>query len=290
MKTHWTTLSYVCAVTIALSPFTMALVSVAPERAVAYSTTSSTRRVTFHNANPDPLTFALVAKYAGTEVVVQQQHFIRKTRIAEIVDGEWVFLEDKLRDTLLDLKPVYEDEWNWREPQFSTLMLDSEPIDELYGSKRIEVLQDALGLCHQILGQTVQVGFYANPSHKALPNTRPPVYFLDGVLAQQGAIFIICNFSNRGGKWFEKGMRQTQTLLDRIESIRGDRPVIGYVWPRRWPNAGFEIIPDDKLLEHLRLLNDHNVEISVADFDIDAEGVHLIELARSVVMEELAEE
>lgn len=290
MKTHWTTLSYVCAVTIALSPFTMALVSVAPERAAAYSATSSTRRVTFHNANPGPLTLALVAKYEDTEVVVQQQRFIHKTRIAKIVDDEWVFLEDKLRDTLLDLKPEYEDEWNWRQPQFSTLMLDSEPIDALYGSKRIEVLQDALGLCHQILGQTVQVGFYANPTHKGLPNGRPPVYFLDGVLAQQGAIFLVCNFSNRGSKWFEKGMQQTQTLLDRIESIRGDRPVIAYVWPRRWPSADFEIIPDDKLLEHLRLLNDHNVEISVANFSIDAEGVHLIELARSVVMEEIAEE
>lgn len=252
----------------------------------AYPIAVTTQRVTFHNANPGPLTLALVEEYAGTEVVVQQQRFVHKARIAKIVDGEWVFLEDKLRATLLDLKPVFEDEWNWRLPQFSTLMLDSEPIATLYGAQRIEVLQDALGLCHQILGQTVQVGFYANPSHKGLGNGRPPDRYLDGVLAQQGAIFLTCNFSNSGGKWFEKGMRQTQTLLDRIESIRGDRPVIGYVWRRRWPSAGFDVIPDDKLLEHLRLLIDNDVEISVAAFNIDADGVHLIELARSILLEQ----
>lgn len=244
-----------------------------------------TRRVTFHNPDPGPLTLALVTKYADTNVLVQHQHWVRKARIAEIVNGEWMFLEDKLRNTLLDLKPVFEDEWNWRQPQFSTLMLDSEPIDKLYGAKRIEVLQDALGLCHQILGQTVQVGFYAIPSHKALPNGRPPVYYLDGILDQQGAIFIICNFSNKGNNWFTKGMLQTQTLIDRIASTRGNRPVTAYVWRRRWPVAGYDIIDDDKLVQHLRLLLDNEVEISVADFGIDMDSVHLIELARKVNLE-----
>ena len=281
----------------------------APEITTVAEREQTKKRVTFHHSPPaGPLVSALIEKYAGTEVIVQRQHFIHKgflgRTFADALPREkaafradlgveeepdedlhgWIFRRAKLAQKLLTLKPLFEDEWDNDNPQFSTLMLDLEPHFVDAGGSRLSVMNDALGLCHSILGPAVQVGFQGLPHQRGMNRKGyPPVRLHDSVLANQGAIFIHPRFTKRGPNWFAAGMRLTQALLDRVEPIRDGRPVIAFVWSRRSVPAGWGIIPDELLLQQLRLLIDANVEISVFG-DIDAETAHVIELARSVIL------
>ena len=269
------------------------------------------KRVTFHHSPPPgPLVSALIEKHAGSQVVVQRQHFIHKGFIGrtfadalplekaafradlgveESPDEDlhgWIFRRAKLTQKLLTLKPLFADKWDNDNPQFSTLMLDLEPHFVDAGGSRLAVMNDALGLCHAILGPTVQVGFQGLPHQRGMNRKGyPPVRMHDSVLANQGAIFIHPRFTKRGPNWFAAGMRLTRALLDRVEPIRDGRPVIAFVWSRRSVPAGWGIIPDELLLQQLRLLIDANVEISVFG-DIDAETAHVIELALWVISED----
>ena len=269
------------------------------------------KRVTFHNSRPPgPEVSALIEQSAGTEVVVQRQHFLKKGAIGvtfadarpleqaafradlgvEQQDDEdlhgWIFRRANLTAKLLALKATFEDEWDADNPGFSTLMLDLEPHFVDAGGSRLAVMNDAIGLCHTILGPRVQVGFQGLPHQRGM-NRRgnPPVRMHDSVLANQGAIFIHPRFTKKGAGWFQAGMRLTQALLDRVEPIRDGRPVIAFVWARRSVPAGWGVIPDELLLQQLRLLIEADVEISVFG-SIDAETAHVIELARSVILEE----
>lgn len=247
------------------------------------------KRVTFHKSSPPgPEVSALILKYADSPVVVQRQHFVHKRRIGvPETDGTgWRFERQKLTQTLLALKPIFEVELDRDNPQFAILMLNFEPHFVNPGSSRIAVMNDALGLVYATLGQRVQVGFQGLPHQRGLnAHGVPPVRIYDSVIANQGAIFIHPRFTKKGAGWFEAGMRLTQALLDRVEPIRDGRPVIAFVWAHRSVPAGHGLIPDDKLREQLRLLIDANVEISVFG-SVDSETAHVIELARSVILEE----
>lgn len=269
------------------------------------------KRVTFHKSSPPgPEVSALILKYADSPVVVQRQHFLHKVvigvRFADAKDWEkaafradlgveehededlhgWIFRRAKLTQKLLALKATFEDEWDDDNPGFSTLMLDLEPHFDDPGASRLAVMNDAIGLCHTVLSQRVQVGFQGLPHQRGLnAEGAPAIRMYDSVLMNQGAIFIHSRFTKKGANWFEAGMRLTRALLDRVEPIRDGRPVIAFVWSRRSVPSGWGIIPDDKLREQLRLLIDADVEISVFG-SVDAETAHVIELARSVILEE----
>ena len=247
------------------------------------------RRVTFHNAaEPGPEVSALIKKYAGSSVLVQRQHFVHKRHIGVPEDDGtgWVFEREKLTQTLLRLKPILDAEADRDNPQFLTVMFNLEPHYRNPGSSRIAVMNDALGLARTIFGQRVQVGFQGLPHQRGL-NVEgvPPIRIYDSVIANQGAIFIHPRFTKKGAGWFEAGMRLTRALLSRVEPIRDGRPVIAFVWARRSAPAGFALIPDDELRQQIRLLIDADVEISVFG-SFDAETAHVIELARSVILEE----
>lgn len=268
---------------LALAP---ALASIATPSAptAAYSIAVNTQRITFHNAaQPGPEVSALIENHAGSSVVVQRQHFVHKRRIGvPEADGTgWIFEREKLTQTLLALKPIFDAEADRENPQFATLMLDLEPHFDNPGSSRIAVMNDAIGLCHAILGR-VQVGFQGLPHQRGLnAHGVPPIRMYDSVLANQGAIFIHSRFTKKGAGWFEAGMRLTRALLARVEPIRDGRPVVCFVWARRSGPAGFGLIPDDELRQQLRLLIDADVEISVFGNN-DAETAHVIELALEV--------
>ncbi len=246
-----------------------------------------TKRVTFHHApTPGPAVSALIAEHASSEVVVQRQHFIHKRQIAHPWDDtKWYFEREKLTESLEELRETFsEDERDDENPQFATLMLDLEPHWENLGHSRLDVMQDALGLCHTILGQRVQVGFQGNPHQRGLndPST-PPIRIYDSILAMQGAIFIHPRFTNKGGRWFEKGMILTRALIGRVCPIRDHRPVIAFIWPRH--STGHWLIPDSMLIEQILLLTGNAIEISVFGPN-DEETAHVIELARSVQLQE----
>ena len=270
---------------------------------------TQTRRVSFHySPPPGPLVTALIESTEGSSVVVQRQHFLHKVAIGvpfadarplekaafradlgveESPDEDlhgWIFRRATLTRALLALNQVFDEEWDPLNPQFSTLMLDLEPHYGDPGASRIAVMNDAIGLCHTILGQRVQVGFQGLPHQRGL-NAQgvPAVRIYDSVIANQGAIFIHSRFTKKGAGWFEAGMRLTRALLDRVEPIRDGRPVIAFVWARRSAPAGFALIPDDKLRQQLRLLIDADVEISVFG-TIDAETANVIRLARAVML------
>ena len=81
------------------------------------------------------------------------------------------------------------------------------------------------------------------------------------------------------------GLVWARSLLERVVTGQAGRPVIAFVWARRSAPAGFALIPDDELRQQIRLLIDADVEISVFG-SFDAETAHVIELARSVILEE----
>lgn len=300
----------IAAVAYAMAPTASTVVrgeGVISARAVANNPTK--KRVTFHYSHvPGPLVQALIEETANSTVVVQRQHFTHKGAtgvpfdrarnyekaafradlgVEETEDEDlhgWIFRRAKLMEKLLELKPIFEAEWDDNNPQFSTLMLDIEPHYEDPGASRIAMMNDALGLCHTVLGSKVQVGIQGLPHQRGLNQKGAiPVRMYDSVITNQGAIFIHPRFSKRGNNWFEAGMRLTQALLDRVEPIRDSRPVIAFIWTRH--STEHWLIPDDQILQQIRLLAAANVEISIFSA-IDAETAHVIELVRSVLLEE----
>ncbi len=297
---NWKLVAAIGAAIVAISTLPTVLSAFAPEQTAEASTASTVAgqtsgingrtksRVTFHYSHPPgPRVSALIGKYAGTSVVVQRQHFVHKCRIALPVENshDWIFQREKLRMSLLRLRQSFENEWDPDNPQFSTLMLDLEPHWDNLGHSRIDVMQDALGMCLDILGQSVQVGFQGNPHQRGLNSKGvPPIRIYDSILSAQGAIFIHARFSSRGNNWVTKGMALTKHLLDRVEPIRDGRPTIAIVAAERSDNTRSGLIPDDVLIEQLRLLVAANVEICVYGL-VDAETAHVIELARRVILE-----